>query len=74
MRPSLTYSEGSGIQTPKRLDTCWDGNRLLAEQRGDTHQLYLYEPDSFVPLAIVRLKAANAVAATPDSKGTNASR
>lgn len=49
---------------------CWDGNRLLAEQKGDTHQLYLYEPDSFVPLAIVRWKAANAD--TADASGTNA--
>jgi RHS repeat-associated protein len=38
---------------------CWDGNRLLAEHNAGTHQLYLYEPDSFVPLAIVRWKAAN---------------
>ena len=49
---------------------CWDGNRLLAEQKGDTHQLYLYEPDSFVPLAIVRWKAANAD--TADASGTEA--
>ena len=53
---------------------CWDGNRLLAEQRGDTHQLYLYEPDSFVPLAIVRWKAAHADAphAAGSEKGTRA--
>lgn len=49
---------------------CWDGNRLLAEAKGDTHQLYLYEPDSFVPLAIVRWKAANADSA--DAYGTDA--
>ncbi len=49
---------------------CWDGNRLLAEQKGDTHQLYLYEPDSFVPLAIVRWNAANAD--TADASGTDA--
>ncbi len=49
---------------------CWDGNRLLAEQKGNTHQLYLYEPDSFVPLAIVRWKAANADSA--DAYGTDA--
>ncbi len=29
----------------------WDGNRLLSEQRGDTQTLYLYEADSFAPLA-----------------------
>ncbi len=49
---------------------CWDGNRLLAEQKGHTHQLYLYEPDSFVPLAIVRWNAANAD--TADASGTDA--
>ena len=49
---------------------CWDGNRLLTEEKGDTHQLYLYEPDSFVPLAIVRWKAANAD--TADASGTKA--
>ncbi len=36
----------------------WDGNRLLMEQRAQAHRthslLYLYEPDSFVPLALVR--------------------
>jgi len=55
---------------------CWDGNRLLAEQKGDSHQLYLYEPDSFVPLAIVRWKAANADAAkAPDTDaGTHAAK
>jgi len=35
----------------------WDGNRLLAEytqkQNQAQHKLYLYEPDSFVPLAQV---------------------
>jgi len=35
----------------------WDGNRLLAEttqkQHQTHHKLYLYEPDSFVPLAQV---------------------
>ncbi|MFY7809655.1 MAG: RHS repeat-associated core domain-containing protein, partial [Fimbriimonadaceae bacterium] len=53
---------------------CWDGNRLLAEAKGDTHQLYLYEPDSFVPLAIVRWKAANADAphAAGSGKGARA--
>jgi RHS repeat-associated protein len=31
----------------------WDGNRLLAETRGSKIRTYLYEPDSFVPLAQV---------------------
>ena len=35
----------------------WDGNRLLSEQRGSKHQLYLYEADSFAPLAQVQLNA-----------------
>ncbi|WP_298853749.1 hypothetical protein [uncultured Aquimonas sp.] len=34
------------------------------------HQLYLYEPDSFVPLAVVRWKAANAD--TADAASTDA--
>lgn len=33
----------------------WDGNRLLSEQRGSNHKLYLYEADSFAPLAQVQL-------------------
>ena len=32
----------------------WDGNRLLAERQGGHQQLYLYEPGSFAPLALVR--------------------
>jgi len=32
----------------------WDGNRLLLERQGDKQQLYIYEPGSFVPLAMVR--------------------
>ncbi|CAB5707770.1 Cell wall-associated polypeptide CWBP200 [Delftia tsuruhatensis] len=35
----------------------WDGNRLLSEQRGSHHQLYVYEADSFAPLAQVDLLA-----------------
>ncbi|WP_226858241.1 RHS repeat-associated core domain-containing protein [Diaphorobacter aerolatus] len=31
----------------------WDGNRLLAEQKGSQQTLYLYEADSFAPLAQV---------------------
>jgi RHS repeat-associated protein len=40
---------------------CWDGNRLLMEQREPAQGqpqtqslLYLYEPETFVPLALVR--------------------
>ncbi|MCE3602623.1 RHS domain-containing protein, partial [Massilia sp. P8910] len=29
----------------------WDGNRLLSEARGKWERTYVYEPDSFVPLA-----------------------
>uniref|UniRef100_UPI0012E336A7 RHS repeat-associated core domain-containing protein n=2 Tax=Massilia antarctica TaxID=2765360 RepID=UPI0012E336A7 len=29
----------------------WDGNRLLCEARGKWERTYVYEPDSFVPLA-----------------------
>lgn len=37
----------------------WDGNRLLQERQGNKHQLYVYEPQSFVPLALVRSEASN---------------
>lgn len=30
---------------------CWDGNRLLSEARGRWQRTYVYEADSFVPLA-----------------------
>lgn len=32
----------------------WDGNRLLLERTPASQMLFLYEPDSFVPLALVR--------------------
>ena len=32
----------------------WDGNRLLMERCAGRQTLHLYEPDSFVPLALVR--------------------
>ncbi|MGY6518891.1 MAG: RHS repeat-associated core domain-containing protein, partial [Lysobacteraceae bacterium] len=52
-------------EQPSATTFAWDGNRLLAEHRADVHQLYLYEPDSFAPLAIVRrIQAANADAET----------
>ncbi|TDR35148.1 RHS repeat-associated protein [Tahibacter aquaticus] len=33
---------------------CWDGNRLLIEGSADQQSLHIYEPDSFVPLALFR--------------------
>ncbi|MDH0893369.1 MULTISPECIES: RHS repeat-associated core domain-containing protein [unclassified Pseudomonas] len=36
----------------------WDGNRLLLERQGDKQQLYIYQPRSFVPLAMVRSEGA----------------
>lgn len=32
----------------------WDGNRLLLERDSKRQTLYVYEPDSFIPLALVR--------------------
>jgi RHS repeat-associated protein len=37
----------------------WDGNRLLSEQRGSQQTLYIYEADSFAPLAQVQLAAGS---------------
>jgi YD repeat-containing protein len=37
----------------------WDGNRLLSERRGSQQTLYVYEADSFAPLAQVRLGASS---------------
>ena len=37
----------------------WDGNRLLGEDRENRRQVYLYEPESFVPLALVRSEATD---------------
>jgi len=45
----------------------WDGNRLLAEDRNNRRQLYLYEPESFVPLALVRSEATDTA---PERKPT----
>ncbi len=33
---------------------CWDGQLLAIEQTGKQQQLYVYEPESFVPLALVK--------------------
>ncbi len=43
----------------------WDGNRLFAETRGARTITYLYEPDSFVPLAQIE---NHATAANEDEK------
>ena len=40
-------------RTPSRTRYDWDGNRLLAEYRQGRSILYLYEADSFAPLAQV---------------------
>lgn len=45
----------------------WDGNRLLLERGSARQTLYLYEPDSFVPLALVRNRTDVAVEAAEGS-------
>ncbi len=50
--------QGNSPQPGSLTRFSWDGNRLLMEQRAQDHRthslLYLYEPESFVPLALVR--------------------
>ncbi len=36
----------------KRTGFIWQGDRLIAEETGDDYRSYLYEPDSFRPLAL----------------------
>lgn len=36
-----------------RTEFLWQGDRLIAEETGDHYRTYLYEPDSFKPLALV---------------------
>ena len=43
----------------------WDGLRMLQEQRGSASTTYVYEPDSYVPLA--RLDRATALVAANDA-------
>jgi RHS repeat-associated protein len=52
----------------------WDGNRLLAETRGSKTITYLYEPDSFAPLAQIERATSptNAANATNATDATNA--
>ncbi|CAN7618777.1 DUF6531 domain-containing protein [Trinickia sp. LjRoot230] len=41
-------------------DFLWDGMRLLQESRGDDEVTYLYEPESYVPLARIDSQAVQA--------------
>ncbi len=64
---SVTTPDGStwhyeydafGRRIPKtngliRTEFLWQGDRLIAEETGDDYRTYLYEPDSFKPLALV---------------------
>lgn len=43
----------------------WDGNRLLLERDETRQTLYLYEPDSFIPLALIRSGIAPLLPAEP---------
>src|SRR5690606_31324286 len=36
-----------------RTEFLWQGDRLIAEETGDRYRTYIYEPDSFKPLALV---------------------
>ncbi|SUA61232.1 Uncharacterized conserved protein [Oligella urethralis] len=40
-------------KSPQTTYYGWDGHQLISEQQQNKHQLYIYEPDSFVPLALV---------------------
>ncbi|NLU13954.1 MAG: RHS repeat protein [Gammaproteobacteria bacterium] len=40
-------------KSPQATYYGWDGHQLISEQTGNQYQLYIYEPDSFVPLALV---------------------
>ncbi|MCL1853200.1 MAG: hypothetical protein FWF88_09250 [Peptococcaceae bacterium] len=51
---------GEGGNTEGAAKFYWDGNRLLSEEEGKRHQLYLYEPNTFVPLAVVRSEVSDA--------------
>jgi len=46
--------------TRQRTDFLWQGLRLLQERSGDSQSLYLYEPDSYAPLARVDGKGKDA--------------
>ena len=45
-----TGKAGSSV---REIHFMWDGNRLLAEQEKESERLYLYAPNSFVPIARV---------------------
>jgi RHS repeat-associated protein len=36
-----------------RTEFLWEGDRLIAEETGDQYRTYVYEPDTFKPLALV---------------------
>lgn len=36
-----------------RTEFLWQGDRLIAEETGDQYRTYIYEPDTFKPLALV---------------------
>ena len=36
-----------------RTEFLWQGDRLIAEETGDQYRTYVYEPDTFKPLALV---------------------
>ncbi len=46
----VRYDKG-GKPHSESMRFVWDGNRLLLEQTDKSQSLYVYEPDSFVPLA-----------------------
>ncbi|MCL1919217.1 MAG: hypothetical protein FWG14_13155 [Peptococcaceae bacterium] len=57
-KPALEKRKvGEGGNPEETAKFYWDGNRLLAEDRDG--QVYLYEPGSFVPLALVRSEAVD---------------
>jgi RHS repeat-associated protein len=53
-----TLDNNSGCLTV--TDFLWDGNRLLAETRAARTTAYLYEPDSFAPLAQIEFASTTA--------------
>jgi RHS repeat-associated protein len=54
-------------------DFIWDGMQLLEERRGSTCLTYLYEPDSYVPLARLDHRAQAANDMPPSSPGATGS-
>ncbi|WP_442946107.1 RHS domain-containing protein, partial [Noviherbaspirillum sp. Root189] len=48
----------------------WDGNRLLSETRGSQVRTWVYEPESFVPIA--QLESTTATSTQDDGQPQNA--